>query len=186
MIARNPEFRDRPAAVGLFAGIGGIELGLHRAGFQSALFCEIDDAANRVLAARFPGIPRVRDVREIDRLPLGTDLVAAGFPCQDLSQAGRTAGIRGARSGLVGEVFRLLEGCPVPPSWLVLENVRFMLNLEQGRAMTFLTEQLSALGYCWAYRVVDTRSFGLPQRRQRVLLLASKTYDPRGPLLGQD
>jgi DNA (cytosine-5)-methyltransferase 1 len=186
MIAPNSLHAASPAVAGLFAGIGGIELGLHRAGFRSTLLCEIDEAANRVLAARFPGVRRVTDVRSIDRLPPRTDLVTAGFPCQDLSQAGKTAGIRGARSGLVGEVFRLLEKENPGPRWLLLENVRFMLSLEQGRAMTFLTDRLTSLGYRWAYRVVDSRSFGLPQRRQRVLLLASRTDDPRGPLLGQD
>jgi DNA (cytosine-5)-methyltransferase 1 len=186
MIARNPQVPAPLQLVGLFAGIGGIELGLHRAGFRSVLLCEIDEAADRVLAARFPGVPRVSDIRTIAALPEGTDIVTAGFPCQDLSQAGKTAGIRGSRSGLVGEVFRLLDQCRVPPRWLLLENVRFMLSLEQGRAMTFLTDQLTSLGYRWAYRVVDSRAFGLPQRRQRVLLLASRTEDPRGPLLGQD
>ena len=172
-------------AVGLFAGIGGIELGLHRAGFRTALLCEIDPAASRVLEARFPGVPRVADIRSLKELP-ACDVLAAGFPCQDLSQAGKTVGIRGARSGLVAEVFRLLESARVAPRWLLLENVPFMLRLQAGQAMTFLTGELARLGFRWAYRVVDARTFGLPQRRQRVLCLASRTEDPRGPLLGQD
>ena len=73
-------------AVGLFAGIGGIELGLHRAGFESVLLCEVWDAAQAVLTDRFPDVPLVSDVREIDRLP-DAELVAAGFPCQDLSRS---------------------------------------------------------------------------------------------------
>jgi DNA (cytosine-5)-methyltransferase 1 len=112
--------------------------------------------------------------------------VAAGFPCQDLSQAGKTAGITGANSGLVGEVFRLLGRMREGPRWLLLENVPFMLQLAQGKAMSWLRQVLEGLGFRWAYRTVDTRAFGLPQRRQRVLLLASRTDDPRTVLFSED
>jgi DNA (cytosine-5)-methyltransferase 1 len=171
---------------GLFAGIGGIERGMHRAGHDTVLLCEIDDPALTVLQARFPHVPSfLKDVHEVSDLA-GADLVAAGFPCQDLSQAGRTAGIRGEQSGLVGEVFRLLRDPSTAPKWLMLENVPFMLQLEQGRAMRYLTDELGQLGYRWAYRVVDARAFGLPQRRRRVILLASRTEDPRPVLLAED
>lgn len=170
-------------AVGLFAGIGGIELGLERAGWTTELLCELDAPARRVLSAQFPGVPIVDDIRKLRCIP-PVDLVAAGFPCQDLSQAGRTAGIRGRQSGLVDEVFRLV-GRRRAPTWLLIENVSFMLHLDGGRAMAHLTDRLSELGFAWAYRVVDTRAFGLPQRRQRVILLASKTEDPVPVLLGQ-
>jgi DNA (cytosine-5)-methyltransferase 1 len=169
----------------LFAGIGGIEVGLQSAGHETRVFCEWDESAQRVLRDRFPSIPVVGDVREMDALP-DVDLVTAGFPCQDLSQAGGTAGIRGKRSGLVEHVFRLLDGANEPPTWLLLENVSFMLSLDRGEAMRWLTAQLERRGYSWAYRVVDTRAFGLPQRRQRVLLLASKVADPRPVLLNQE
>lgn len=171
--------------VGLFAGIGGIELGLRRAGWHTDLLCEIDPYAREVLSRRFevPVDEIVGDVRELRGLPKVT-LLAGGFPCQDLSQAGRTAGIKGAKSGLVGEVFRLLEECT--PRWLLLENVPFMLRLDAGKAMAFLASSLESLGYTWAYRVVDTRSFGLPHRRKRVLMVASRSEDPRGALLNED
>lgn len=168
---------------GLFAGIGGVELGLHRAGHETRVLCEIDDAACAVLSARFPDVPLHRDIRTLDRLPR-VDLVVAGFPCQDLSQAGMTKGIRGSRSGLVAEVFRLLDDAD--PRWVLLENVPFMLALDGGRAMTYLTRCFAERGYSWAYRVVDTRAFGLPQRRQRVLLLASRVEDPRTVLFADD
>ncbi|HET6507112.1 MAG TPA: DNA (cytosine-5-)-methyltransferase [Baekduia sp.] len=177
--------RLRLRTAGLFAGIGGIELGLSRVGHATVLLCENFEPAQRVLAERFPESPLVDDVRDIERLP-EVDLVAAGFPCQDLSQAGRTAGITGERSGLVGEVFRLLDSAPKDPDWLLLENVPFMLQLERGEAMRFLTSELSRRGFSWAYRIVDTRAFGLPQRRQRVLVLASRTKDPRPVLLTED
>jgi DNA (cytosine-5)-methyltransferase 1 len=170
---------------GLFAGIGGIESGLQQAGHESVFLCEWDEAAGRVLADRFPGIPLEGDIAQVDRLP-EVDLVTAGFPCQDLSQAGRTAGIAGSRSGLVEHVFRLLDRADAPPMWLLFENVSFMLQLDRGEAMRWLTAELDGRGFTWAYRVVDTRAFGLPQRRQRVLLLASRLEDPRPVLLNQD
>src|SRR5207248_358372 len=72
------------------------------------------------------------------------------------------------------------------PRWLLLENVPFMLQLDGGEAMRYLTHRLEQLGFRWAYRIVDARSFGLPQRRRRVLVLASREEDPRGPLLTRD
>lgn len=187
--AREDEGAHAPATTGmrvagLFAGIGGIELGLHAAGCSTTLLCEIDPHASKVLAARFPGVDLVADVRDLERLPVA-DIVTAGFPCTDLSQAGRTAGISGRNSGLVDQVFRLL-GLGPGPRWLLLENVPFLLHLDRGRGMSFLVERLEALGFAWAYRIVDTRAFGLPQRRRRVLFLASRTEDPRPVLFGQD
>lgn len=169
---------------GLFAGIGGIEVGMRAHGHRTELLCELDVSAQRVLRARFRTAFH-DDVTTLEALP-EVDLVAAGFPCQDLSQAGRTAGIAGRQSGLVSHVFRLLDNATPEPRWLLLENVPFMLQLDRGQAMTHLTTELGRRGYRWAYRVVDARSFGLPQRRQRVLLLASKTEDPRPVLFGED
>lgn len=166
------------STVGLFAGIGGIERGLERAGHRTELLCEIDSAAQRILRRRFPAVDLVGDVRSVRNLPKA-DLVAAGFPCTDLSQAGRTQGIQGKQSGLVGEVFRLLDSARRKPTWLLLENVPFMLQLDRGRAMRFLTKSLDERGYRWAYRIIEARAFGLPQRRQRVILVASQSEDPR-------
>jgi DNA (cytosine-5)-methyltransferase 1 len=177
--------RHRFTAVGLFAGIGGIERGLDNSGFETQLLCEIDTGAQRVLKERFKDVHLENDVRAIGSLPK-VDLVAAGFPCQDLSQAGQTAGIGGTQSSVVGEVFRLLGRKRTGPKWLLLENVPFMLQLERGKAMRYLVDELERLEFTWAYRVVDTRAFGLPQRRQRVILLASRTEDPRPALFGQD
>ena len=169
---------------GLFAGIGGFEKGLSAAGHQTELLCEVDPLARAVLEARFPGIRLYDDIRTLSALPRRTDLVVAGFPCQDLSQAGRTAGIHGARSGLVGEVFRLLAVRRVKN--VLLENVPFMLQLANGRAMEVIVRSFEELGYRWAYRVVDARAFGLPQRRQRVFFLATLEGDPRDVLFADD
>jgi DNA (cytosine-5)-methyltransferase 1 len=162
--------------VGLFAGIGGIELGLHRAGHRTSLLCEIDPAARAVLANRFPETPIHADVRTLKKLPADVDLVAGGFPCQDISQAGGTKGISGRNSGLVGEIFRLLEKNDIPN--VLLENVSFILSLDRGHAMRHVISELERLGYRWAYRVVDSRAFGLPQRRQRLFLFASRVSEP--------
>jgi len=173
------------SVVGLFAGIGGIELGLHQAGWKTRLLCEIDPIAREVLATKL-GVPPdniVNDIRQLGEIP-STTLLAGGFPCQDLSQAGKTMGINGKRSGLIGEVFRLLKVSQ--PRWLLLENVPFMLQLDNGHAMGFLATHLESMGYLWAYRVVDTRAFGLPHRRKRVIMIASRSHDPRGVLLNQD
>lgn len=177
---------------GLFAGIGGIERGFHRAlgnAVETELLCEWWGPAQAVLAAHFPGVEIHPDVRELTDLPAGLDVVAAGFPCTDLSQAGRTAGITGTQSSLVSHVFQALRlagtrdrGTP----WLLIENVPNMLMLDRGKAMRYLVDELETLGYRWAYRVVDSRSTGVPQRRRRVLLVASKTEDPRGVLFTDD
>lgn len=169
---------------GLFAGIGGIERGLHRAGHETVLLCENDPAAKAVLAARFEGIPLHSDVRTLRTLPEQTSLIVAGFPCQDLSQAGMTGGIEGEQSGLVGEVLRLVKRWRTP--WVLLENVPFMLQLARGEAMHVITSGFEALGYKWAYRVVDSRAFGRPQRRRRVYFLASCVGDPGTVLFADD
>lgn len=111
-----------------------------------------------------PGVDLRSDVRKLRGLPRDIDLVAAGFPYQDLSQAGRAKGITGSQSGLVGEVFRLIKRKD-GPRWLLLKNVPFMLQLERGAATRHLTETLNEYDYRWPYRVVDARAFGLPQLR---------------------
>lgn len=167
---------------GLFAGIGGFELGMAAAGHEAELLCEVLPTAQAVLARRFPDIPIEPDVRELRSLPGEIDVVCAGFPCQDLSQAGQTLGLDGERSGLIGQVMRLLR--TERPEWLVVENVPFMLQLRGGDAMRRIVAAIEDVpGYRWAWRVVDTFAFGLPQRRERVYLVASRTGDPADVLL---
>lgn len=175
----------RMKVAGLFAGIGGLELGFESIDAETALLCELDANAAAVLERNFSGVPLEPDVRRLRSLPK-VDVVTAGFPCQDLSQAGTKRGIRGRQSGLVSHLFELLERARPRPKWVVVENVSYMLRLNRGRAMRFLTEAFEELGYRWAYRVVDARAFGVPQRRLRVLLLASRRDDPREVLLVDD
>lgn len=173
------------SVVSLFSGIGGIELGLRSAGHSTKLFCEIDEAAQAVLKHQFPDVPLRSDITELKALP-NCDLIAAGFPCQDLSLAGQKRGIKGKNSSLVEHLFRLIERKRSKPDWLLIENVPNMLKLDRGRAMKYLVGSLENLGYSWAYRVVDARAFGVPQRRHRVILIASRAEDPRSILFADD
>ncbi|GAB4205489.1 MAG: hypothetical protein OHK0013_21420 [Sandaracinaceae bacterium] len=180
----SPAARRVLPTVGLFAGVGGIEKGLAAAGHESLMMCEIEPTARAVLDHHFPEVAKHDDVRTLRDLPEGTKLLAGGFPCQDLSQAGKTRGIDGMRSGLVRDALRLAAKRKVP--WLLLENVPFMLQLGRGRALDVIVTVLEDLGYNWAYRVVDARAFGLPQRRERVFLVAARDDDPRGVLFADD
>jgi DNA (cytosine-5)-methyltransferase 1 len=170
--------------VGLFAGIGGLEQGLSNAGYSTQLLCELDESAQRVLSHHFSGVPLVGDIRELRSIGK-TDILCAGFPCQDLSQAGKTAGIDGSQSGTVQEVFRIIDNSS-QPEWVIFENVPFMLHLARGNAMKVITGELESRGYNWAYRVINAQAFGLPQRRKRVLILASLSHDPRAALLSPE
>lgn len=172
----------RMRSVGLFAGIGGFEAGLQRAGIDTELLCEYWSPAVSVLERRFD-VEVVGDIRGLDSLPQ-VDVVTAGFPCTDLSQVGRTAGIDGSESGLVREAFRLIH--KTPPTWVVLENVPNMLSLGGGAAMSFIADWLDEHGWNWAYRTVDSQHFGLRQRRRRVFLVASRTEDPRAVLFAHE
>jgi DNA (cytosine-5)-methyltransferase 1 len=164
----------------LFTGIGGLEVGLERAGHHTIMTCEIWEPAAAVLRQRFPDLPNHADVTKLKSLPAGVDLLTAGFPCQDLSQAGMTAGISGKRSGLVDHVFRLLDKHKVPV--VLLENVSFMLQLERGAAMDRLAQEFEERGYRWAYRTVNLLAF-VPQRRERVFFVASSgDFDPEAVL----
>jgi DNA (cytosine-5)-methyltransferase 1 len=168
--------------VGLFSGIGGFELGLERSGCTTELLCESWDSAVAVLRRRFEA-EIVGDVRTLKALP-SADVVTAGFPCTDLSQVGRVAGINGNESRLVGEVLRLIKRNT--PTWLVLENVPNMLSLHDGAAMHHIVAALDDLKWNWAYRTVDSRHFGVRQRRRRVFLVASPSEDPRSVLFADE
>lgn len=169
---------------GLFAGIGGFELGMHRAGHETVLLCDVLQASKAVLTAHFKDVEYRDDITKLRALPRSVDAICAGFPCQDLSQAGRTAGLEGRRSSLIGDVFRLLSHRRVPT--VVVENVPFMLQLNGGNAMRAIIDEFERREYRWAYRVVDTFGFGLPQRRERVYLVASRDVDPTGVLLSDE
>ena len=190
------------SVVGLFAGVGGLELGLELAGHRTLLLCELMPHARAVLSAAgkrdddfraFAHAAMAIDVTSPkleSSLPDRFDLLAAGFPCQDLSQAGKTDGINGSRSGLIGHVLRILERRRrvARPRWVVLENVSFMRHLGRGIGMEVVLSGLSKLGYAWAYREIDSLAFGLPQRRKRLFIVGCLLGegDPRHVLLEGD
>ena len=168
----------------LFAGIGGLDYGFHKSGSDVVFNSEIDEPARLVLAQKFPESLLLGDIKEIKQIP-EVDILTGGFPCQDISIAGTRAGLAGERSGLVNQVFRLISGTK-KPNLVVLENVLNLISLHQGAALRSILADFENLGYRWAYRVVDTRGFGLPQRRLRVVLVASRGPMDPAQILFQD
>ncbi|MFS8084250.1 MAG: DNA cytosine methyltransferase [Acidobacteriota bacterium] len=172
------------SVTGLFSGIGGFELAFSLAGFEAGLLVELDPPGNAVLRTQFPGVEVRSDVLDLIDIPADTTILTAGFPCQNLSMAGDKSGITGSKSGIVTRMFELIERSLVPT--IVIENVYFMLQLDSGRAMRSLVDEFERLEYRWAYRVLDSMSFGLPQRRRRVYFIASRDIDPRTVLFADD
>jgi DNA (cytosine-5)-methyltransferase 1 len=152
----------------LFSGIEGIGLGLEQAGHEIVWQCEQDEACRRVLGRHFPTVPCYEDVKEISGAPR-VDVLCGGFPCQDVSVAGRRAGLAGERSGLFFEFMRLVG--ELAPSWVLIENVPGLLSSGGGRDMGTVLGTLADLGYGWAYRVLDAQFFGVAQRRRRVFIV---------------
>jgi DNA (cytosine-5)-methyltransferase 1 len=165
-------------AVSLFAGVGGFDEAFRRAGITVTASVEIDVAAKGVLADRLPTTTLFDDVREVtgDQLRAtgfvpGRGILSGGFPCQDLSVAGRRAGLVGERSSLFHQIARL--AAELKPRYLLLENVPGLLSSHGGRDMGTVLGTLGDLGYRWAYRVLDAQFFGVPQRRRRVFIVGS-------------
>ena len=153
----------------LFSGIGGLDLGLERAGMDVRWQCEIDKAARSVLRRHFPDATLYDDVTTFGGEGEPVDLICGGFPCQDLSVAGRRAGLAGERSGLFYEFMRIAS--ELAPRWLLIENVPGLLSSNGGRDMGAVLGTLGELGYGWAYRVLDAQYFGVAQRRRRVFIV---------------
>ncbi len=162
---------SRPLTVGsLFAGIGGFDLGFERAGFVTRWQAEQDAKASAVLARRFPSAVRYDDVRTIGAANLEpVDVICGGFPCQDVSVAGKREGLGGERTGLFWEVVRIAR--ERQPRWMVLENVPGLLSSHGGRDFHTVLSALADLGFRRAYRILDSRYFGVAQRRRRVFIV---------------
>jgi len=192
-----------------FSGVGGLDMGLERAGWRTVSFSEIDPYASAVLAQRWPGAPNLGSITELEPRSLDTraDMVesrpspdhsgilqfhttspdwhhaalwSGGFPCQDLSVAGKRRGmVEGSRSGLAYAFLDLVERHR-PPA-VLLENVPGLLSSHDGRDLGSLVGTLGQLGYGWAYRVLDAQFFDVPQRRRRVFILGIHArIDPSG------
>jgi len=131
---------------------------------------EIDGYCLKVLEKHWPNVRRYGDVRECGRQNLEpVDLICGGFPCQDVSVAGRRKGLAGSRSGLWFEFHRVLE--ELRPRWVVIENVPGLLSSRQGRDFALILRGLAELGYLSAWRILDAQYFGVAQRRRRVFIV---------------
>lgn len=151
----------------LFAGIGGLDLGLERAGMECVWQVENDDYATQVLEKHWPDVARYGDVRECGEHNLDTvDLICAGWPCQDLSRAGSKKGLNGERSGLWSEAERIFR--ELRPRYILLENVADLLRRGAG---TILGD-LAASGYDAEWQVLPAAALGAPHLRERVFVLA--------------
>ncbi|MCX7584911.1 DNA cytosine methyltransferase [Phenylobacterium sp. 58.2.17] len=172
----------------LFGGIGGLELGLSSSGHRASTFCELDPEAATILKSHFPDATLTRDIRNTQEVAAAigarSELLTAGFPCTDLSQAGRAQGFAGGRSSLVRDALRLLAARPF--AHVLLENVPNWRVLHKGAYLAEVVTALEQQGYRWAYRTVDALAFGAPQRRLRIFLYATREGDPRDVLFHGD
>ena len=152
----------------LFSGIGGFSLGLERAGMTTVAFCEFDKACQKVLKKHWPDTPIYDDVRILDGTNLqGTvDVICGGFPCQDISFAGKGAGLEGKRSGLWWEFYRLIK--EIEPSYVIAENVSAL----RSRGLDKILGSLNEIGYDAEWHCIPASAVGAPHQRDRIWIVA--------------
>lgn len=157
----------------LFSGIGGFTLGLERAGgFETVAFCEINPERQDDLRSIWPGVPIYEDVRSINAADLGhIDVITGGFPCQDISAAGRRSGIHGERTGLFSQIIRLAG--ELRPSFIILENSADLLTGNGGAWARHVFGELATLGYDAEWHVIPAAGLGAPHIRERVWIIAT-------------
>jgi DNA (cytosine-5)-methyltransferase 1 len=164
----------------LFSGIGGLELGLERSGLGATIWqVEIDPFARKVLAKHWPDVPRYEDVRLVGAHNLEpVDVICGGFPCQDVSSAGKKVGLDGAKSGLWTEFCRIIG--EMLPRYAVVENVKSGKN----RWLCKVRQDLHLLGYDSTAIEISAASVGAPHRRDRVFVIAN-AYDQGKPTVSK-
>ena len=146
----------------LFSGIGGIDLGLERAGIICKWQSEIDSYSSRVLKKHWPNVPNHGDITKMQTDQIEkVDLICGGFPCQDISFAGKGAGLKGGRSGLFYELIRIVRG--IRPQYLLLENVAALLI----RGLDDVLGSLAAIGYDCEWHCIPDFHIGLRRRRRK-------------------
>jgi len=153
----------------LFAGVGGFSLGLEQTGgFKTAAFCEIDPHARLVLQKHWPNIPIFEDVSTLtkDQINAQIDVITGGFPCQDISSAGRGAGLAGERSGLWFQYHRLIK--EIRPRYAIIENVSAL----RGRGLDQVLWSLAEIGYDAEWHCIPASAVGAPHRRDRIWIIA--------------
>jgi len=154
----------------LFSGIGGFALAARRVGWDTIGFCEIDSYCQKVLAKNFPGVPIHDDVKTYRGTSGDADIVTFGFPCQDLSLAGKQGGIDADRSGLWSEGCRIVG--EVRPSFAVVENVTALLSGDSGRWFQRVLGDLAEIGYDCEWHCIPASAVGAPHLRDRVWIIA--------------
>ena len=163
--------------VDFFAGIGGIRLGLEQAGHKCVGFCEFDKYARTAYKAMYntEGEWENHDVRTVKPYDVpAADLWCFGFPCQDISVAGKQKGLQeGERSGLFYEIMRLLAGRRQEdrPKWLLIENVKNLLSIGNGFDFARLLLEVGGYGYSLQWQVLNSKDYGVPQNRERVFIV---------------
>lgn len=163
--------------IDFFSGIGGMRLGLEKAGHICMGFCEWDKYARKTYKAihNTEGEWEAHDIREVKPYDVSTvPLWSFGFPCQDISIAGKQLGIRGGRSGLFWEIVRLLEGRKIEdrPEWLLVENVRNLLSVGRGFDFARLLCTLGSIGYYCEWDLLNSKNYNGVQNRERVFIVA--------------
>lgn len=159
-----------------FSGIGGIDLGLERAGMEVVFQCEINHFGQQILKKHWPNVQLEGDINNVKATDVpSAELWCGGFPCQDLSLAnqGKRQGLEGARSGLFYMFAELIRAQEKKPRWVFMENVPGLLNSRKGDDFKRLLYTMDELGYGVSWRVLDAKYFGTPQRRRRVYIVAS-------------
>ena len=153
----------------LFSGIGGLELGLERAGLGRTCWqVEQDPFCRQVLARHWPDAERFDDVREVTGADFpGCDIICGGFPCQDISVAGKGGGLDGERSGLWREFHRLI--CEIRPRLIIAENVPALVTRGLDRVLC----ALAGAGYDAEWEVVSAFDAGAPHLRKRIFIIAA-------------
>lgn len=154
----------------LFSGIGGIDLGLERAGMRTVAFCEINPFCRAILAKRWPGVPCYSDVCELNSNRLAVDgifvdVICGGFPCQDISSAGKKTGISGIRSRLWVEYARLVR--ELRPSYILVENSAALL----ARGLSVVLGDLAEIGYDTEWHCIPASAIGAEHGRDRLWLI---------------
>lgn len=169
----------KPSYGSLFSGVGGMDLGFDRAGFDCLFQVEIDKNCRRILDRVWPSVSKYGDIRDVNGAELPpVDVIAFGSPCQDLSTAGKRAGLDGDRSSMFFEAIRVIEEIQRAnegqyPKIIVWENVPGALTSNKGRDYGRVIEELENLGtHLIEWAVLDAQHFGVPQRRRRLFLIA--------------
>ena len=156
----------------LFTGIGGLDLGLERAGMVCAWQVEKDEYASKVLQKHWPRVQRFGDIKDVGSNQLKpVDLIVGGFPCQDISVAGRGGGLAGERSGLWREFRRIID--ELRPPWVLIENVPAL----RTRGLSTVLSDLHALGFNAEWDCLPACAFGAPHRRDRLFIVAHTNGD---------